>query len=77
VVAKDSNAWQMVAIAAGTAGWFRLMGNPVDALGSSTTLPRMDGSIATAGGDLNLSSVNIALSAPTTIDVFQFTLPAS
>ncbi len=77
VVAKDSNAWQMVAIAAGTAGWFRLMGNPVDALGSSTSLPRMDGSIATAGGDLNLSSVNIVASAPTTIDVFQFTLPAS
>ncbi len=77
VVAKDSNAWQMVAIAAGTAGWFRLMGNPVDALGSSTSLPRMDGSIATAGGDLNLSSVNIASGAPTTIDVFQFTLPAS
>jgi hypothetical protein len=77
VVAKDSNAWQMTGLANGTAGWFRLMGNPVDALGSSTTLPRLDGAVSTAGGDLNLSSVNIVTGAPTTIDVWQFTLPAS
>ncbi len=77
VVAKDTNTWSMVAIATGVAGWFRLMGNPVDALGTSTTLARMDGSVSTAGGDLNLSSVNIVTAAPTTVDVFQFTLPAS
>lgn len=71
-----ADAWKMVGIANGTAGWFRLMGNPTDALGSSTTLPRLDGSVANVGGDLNLSSVNIVTGAPTTIDVFNFTLPA-
>jgi hypothetical protein len=77
VIAKDANVWSMSASATGIAGWFRLMGNASDALGSSTTLPRLDGAIATAGGDLNLSSVNIVTAAPTTIDVFQFTLPPS
>jgi hypothetical protein len=79
VISKAAaEAWQMVGLANGTAGWFRLMGNASDALGSSTTLARMDGSVATgAGGDLNLSSANIVTSAPTTVDVFQFTLPAA
>ncbi len=74
-VAADN--WQMVGIAAGTAGWFRLMGNAADALASSTTLPRMDGSIATSGADLNLSTVTVAVGSPLTIDVFEFELPAA
>lgn len=78
VISKAAaETWQMVGIAAGTAGWGRLMGNATDALGSSTTLPRFDFSIATSGADLNLSTVAIAVGAPTTIDVFQFTLPAA
>jgi len=78
VVAKAAaETWSGIGLADGIAGWFRLMGNPSDALGSSTSLPRMDGSVGTAGADLNLSSVNVVTSAPTTIDVFQFTLPAA
>lgn len=78
VISKAAaEVWSMVAIADGTAGWFRLMGNAADALGASTTLPRLDGSIAQSGGDLNISSTTIVTGAPTTIDVFQFTLPAS
>jgi len=76
-ISKDSNAWQTVWATAGIAGWFRLMGNASDALGTSTTLPRLDGSVATVGGDLNLSTVNAVVSAPATIDVFTFTLPPS
>lgn len=72
-----AETWTMIATATGTAGWFRLMGNPADALGSSTTLPRVDGAIAQSGGDLNISSTSIVTAAPTTIDVFQFTLPAA
>lgn len=78
VVSKAAaETWQMVAIAAGTAGWFRLMGNPVDALGSSTTLPRLDGSIGISGADLNLTNITFAIGTPVTLDVFQFTLPAA
>jgi len=71
-----ADTWKFTGIAKGTAGWFRLMGNALDSLDYSTTSPRMDGSIAVSGGDLNLSSIAIEVSAPHTIDVFQFTIPA-
>ena len=78
VITKTSaQTWNGTAIAAGIAGWFRLMGNTADSLGSSTTLPRLDGAIASGGGDLNVANVNIALNAPMTADVWQFTLPAN
>ena len=68
--------WKFNGIADGTAGWFRFMGNVSDALGSSTTLARMDGSVGTSGADLNLSNIAIVTGAPNTVDVFQVTLPA-
>ena len=77
VVTKNTDVWSMTASATGTAGWFRLMGNTSDDLGASTTLARVDGSIAQSGGDLNLSSTLIVVGATTTIDVFSFTLPAA
>jgi len=78
VVTKDADVWSMVGLTpGGTAGWFRLMGNATDDLASSTTLARLDGSIAQSGGDLNLSSTLIVTGATTTIDVFSFTLPAA
>ena len=67
--------WLFDGIVAGTAGWGRLMGNPVDNLASSTTLPRVDFNIATFGADLNLSQVNIVAAAPNTIDTFTLTFP--
>jgi hypothetical protein len=72
-----AESWEFDGITTGTAGWFRLMGNAADSLGASTTLPRMDGSIATYGADLNISNVSITASAPNTIDVFQLTFGES
>lgn len=69
-----AEAWQFNGITDGNSGWFRFMGNAADSLGSSTTLPRIDGSIATYGSDLNLSNVAITTGAPNTIDVFQLTM---
>jgi hypothetical protein len=43
----------------------------------STTLPRVDGSIATSGAQLNMSSTTITSGATTTIDTFTITLPAA
>jgi len=73
---SKSGTWSFVGIAAGTAGWFRLKGNGVDEGGASTTLPRLDGSIAVSGADMNLSNIAIAIGAPTTIDSFTWTQPA-
>ena len=73
---SKSGTWSFNGIAAGTAGWFRLKGNAVDAGGASTVLPRLDGSIATSGADMNLSNLSITIGAPSTIDSFSFTIPA-
>lgn len=78
VISKAAaETWSGSAIATGTIGWFRMMGNASDALGSSTTLPRIDGSVAVSGGDLNFPSVTVTSSpaTPLTIDTFQITLP--
>lgn len=72
---SKSGTWSFNGVAAGTAGWFRLKGNAADAGAISTTLPRLDGSIAVAGADLNLSNIVIAVGAPNTIDSFTFTIP--
>ena len=77
VISKAAaEAWKFLGITTGTAGWFRFYpaaGNPAN---TSTTEARLDGSIAASGADMNLSNISIVASAPNTIDVFQFTLPA-
>lgn len=73
---SKSGVWSFNGIAAGTAGWFRLRGNAADAGAISTVLPRLDGSIAVSGADMNLSNISIAIGAPTTIDSFAYTQPA-
>jgi hypothetical protein len=78
VISKAAaETWRGLGVTDGTAGWFRLCGNPADAGGSSTTLPRMDGTVAVSGGDMNVASISIVTNAPTTLDTFTFTLPSS
>jgi hypothetical protein len=74
-VAK-SGVWSFNGVAAGTAGWFRLKANAADAGAISTVLPRLDGSVAVSGADLNLSNITVAIGAPNTIDSFTYTQPA-
>lgn len=76
VAKAAAETWRGVGLADGVAGWFRMKGNASDAGGSSTTLPRIDGSIAKTGGDMSISNVNIVTGQPNTVDVFQFTLPS-
>lgn len=69
--------WSFNGVAAGVAGWFRLKAGALDADGASATAVRLDGSIATSGGEMSLSNLTIAVGAPTTIDSFTATMPAS
>jgi len=71
-----SGVWSFVGVAAGTAGWFRLKANAPDSGQSSTAAVRMDGSCATAGADLNISNISVAVGAPNTVDTFVYTQPA-
>ena len=72
----EGDLWQLIGEANGNAGWGRLMGNALDALGSSETLPRIDFSIGTSGADLILNNVAIATGARTTIDTFRYRILA-
>ena len=68
-----SQTWSGVGIADGTAGWFRFYGAATDAGGISTTLPRIDGRIATSGAELNLSNTSIVTGAAQSITAFSIT----
>lgn len=71
-----AEVWSGVAVATGTAGWFRFYAND-KGTGASATAKRFDGSIATSGAQLNMSSTAITAGATTTIDSFTVTMPAS
>ena len=71
-----SQAWSFIGVAAGTAGWFRMIGSTEDAGGISTTAVRMDGSIATTGGDMGLTNILVSVGASNTVDRFNLTQPA-
>lgn len=71
---KDADTWSDTGIQSGTAGWFRFYANDFDVAASGLCF---DGSVATSGAQLNLSSTAIVLDATTTIDEFEITLPAS
>ena len=78
VLAKDSSqTWSTNSsgnAASGTAAFFRLV-NADDDGADSTTAKRVQGTVATAGGDLNLSSINLTAGSPQTINFFNVTLP--
>jgi len=76
VIGKTSAVWSGVALANGTAGYFRLVTNLDDALLSTTQL-RIQGNVSTSGAELNLTNINFAAGATQTIDTFQLTEPAS
>lgn len=73
---SKSGTWSFVGLADATAGYFRMKASAVDNDASSTTLVRLDGSIAVSGGDMNLSNLSIIVGAPTTIDTLTITIPA-
>lgn len=73
---KTSEIWSGEGITGGTAGYFRFYANDKKE-GSSTSAIRFDGSCATSGGQLNMSSTTIVGGATTTIDSFNITLMSS
>lgn len=76
VLAKETTVWQGDAVATGTAGYFRFEADPSDDQGATTTFRRLDGSIATSGADLNISSTSLVTDATQTINTFTLTVPA-
>lgn len=67
--------WKFKGIAAGTAGWFRFTADGGFPDINSSVEARIDGTIATSGGDVSITNVAITVGSPNTVDVFTFTLP--
>lgn len=72
-----TQAWSGVNAASGTAGWFRQYGPDTDAgaLDAAGVMLRMDGAVATAGGEMNFNSTAFTAGATTTIAAFSITVP--
>jgi hypothetical protein len=66
--------WKLVKSAAGTAGWFRLVGPVEDPGGLSYSHPRIDGSVGVSGTDLVLQSTNFIPGGIVPIDQFYYTI---
>lgn len=74
-LSKDATqAWSGVNAATGTATFFRLA-MPADTGTSSSTAVRIQGSVGTAGADLNLSSVSLVSGATQTVEYASLVQP--
>ena len=74
MIPEPGHEWRMTGIATGTAAWFRLLANPVDAGLASLTDLRVDGSISAVGSatpaDLYLPTLSIAPGFDRRVDAF-------
>ena len=77
IIAKASGeTWQGIGLTNGTMGWFRLYANAL-ATGSSTTACRIDGTVATSGGQITVATTTITQGATSTLDALTITLPTN
>lgn len=75
IVTKNTGeVWSGVNAASGTATFYRHVGS-ADTGVLSTTEPRIQGTVALAGADMNFSSVALSSGATQTIDYYTIALP--
>lgn len=72
-----AETWTGAGLATGTAAWGRLYEATDNPALSSTTLGRLDGTIAVSGGNINMSSTAVVLGAIQTVTEFKVTMPAA
>jgi len=75
----SSQTWSGVAVASGTAGWFRFYAAEADAGAADTEADklRIDGAISTSGAQMTMANTSITSGATQTVSSFGLTLPAS
>lgn len=75
VLSKASaEVWSGVNLASGTATWFRFVAAADDGT-ESTTAPRIQGSVAAAGADLNMGNTSLVSGQTQPVDSFAVALP--
>ncbi len=70
-----SETWSGTVLVTGTAGWCRLRAAG-DSANSSTTDERIDGTVATSGAQLNISSTSLTATAVQSVPSFSLTAPS-
>lgn len=70
-----AESWSGTVTTSGTASFFRHVGS-ADTGASSTTQPRMQGTVALAGAELNISSVDLVSAAPQAVNFYTLQLPS-
>jgi hypothetical protein len=76
-VNDPTQSWKLIAEAAGTAGWFRLVGKATDNGQFSPAAPRLDGIIGLSGAvDLRLENILFSVGYTLPVQQFVFTLPS-
>lgn len=70
----SSQIWSGTNIASGTASFYRLVDDLDDGT-SSTTAPRVQGSIGVAGADMNISNPTLVSAVLQPVDYFSVALP--
>ena len=78
VLAKAAaETWQFVGLTDGQVGWFRFSAAGDTPTANSSTAPRLDGTVGTAGADVTIGNTNIVNGSVNTIDNFTITQPGS
>lgn len=70
-----AETWSGTGLAVGAAGWFRFYDSNQNT-GASSTAIRIDGSVATSGGDVTMTSTTIGVGTPVNVPTFTITLPS-
>jgi hypothetical protein len=78
IAKKNSQTWSGTIANSGSAGYWRLYAAVADsgAADASEVYPRLQGTLATTGGDINVSSTSLVAAALQGIDRFSITMPA-
>lgn len=77
ILAKlSSQTWKGTNVADGVAAFFRFVESGDDPAAASTTAKRFQGTISTAGADINLANTSLVNTEEFPIDTFAVTLPS-
>ena len=72
---SSTETWSGTVAETGVAKFFRHVG-PTDTGALSTTQPRLQGTVARAGAELNISDVNLVAAAPQAVNFYTLQIPS-
>lgn len=73
----STDTWSGTAVASGTAGWFRFYEAGDNPAAASTSAARLDGAVATSGGQMTVTSTSVVAPAVQTINEFTLVQPTA